>query len=98
MGFTVKGTTTIETQQAGATQSFNNYGITAGDGVFSDAASVTTGTPGWTDIQVGWYAYGADLVNGIITAIDHATGAVSVSLGQFDPGHLYTFSSTPFPV
>jgi hypothetical protein len=97
MALTIKGATIIETEQAGATQSFTNFANDAGAGLFSNAGSESQGSPGWSDVQVGWYVYGAGAINSQISAIDHGTGSVTVNTGQFNPGSIYTFGATAFP-
>jgi len=98
MGFTVHGTQVTQSQQTGSTQSFDNYStdITA-EGVFSDAAAVSTSTPGWADIQVGWYVWGAGCVNAVVSAIKNSAGTVTVTGGTFTPGEQYVFSASAYP-
>jgi len=97
MSFIIDGSTTVESEQAGSTQSFNNYATESGDGLFSDAAANSTTTPGWNDVQVGWYVWGPGAFNSVVTAIDNAAGTVSVDTGSFEPGYIYLFKATVFP-
>jgi len=98
MSFIIDGSTTVESEQPGSTQSFNNYATeSSATGLFSDAAINSTTTPGWNDIQVGWYTWGAGAFNSVVTAIDNAAGTVTIGSGAFEPGHIYVFKATAYP-
>lgn len=98
MGFTVHGTQVTQSQQAGSTQSFFNSTADVGtDGLFSDAASKSTTTPGWTDVQAGWYVWGAGCQNATVVTIDNAAGTVTITGGTFSPSEEYVFKATPYP-
>lgn len=98
MGFTIHGTQVTQSQQAGSTQSFTNYNTNAGpDGLFSDAQANSTTSPGWSDVQVGWYVWGAGCQNAVITGIASSAGTVTVTGGTFNPSEVYVFKATPYP-
>jgi hypothetical protein len=98
MSFTIQGVTIVESAQPGSTQSFNNYATEAGlTGLFSDAASISDKSPGWNDVQVGWYVWGAGVNNSVVTAIDNAAGTVTVDSGAFVPGAVYLFKADAYP-
>jgi hypothetical protein len=99
MGFQAQGNVITQSQQAGSTQSFTNFGTQVGaNGLFSNAGATTAGSPGWYDINVGWYVYGTGITNGVITAINNSAGTVTVGAGAFVPGAIYVFKSTPYPI
>jgi len=99
MSLNIQGTTTVESQLEGSTQSFSNYATeSSAIGVFSDAAATSTQTPGWNEIQTGWYVWGAGANNATVAAIEHSAGVVTLDGGEFMPGHLYVFRAIPYPV
>jgi len=99
MGFTVRGTQVTQSQQAGSTQSFFNFTTDVGtDGLFSNAQATSITTPGWSDVQAGWYVWGAGCVNAVVDTIDNAAGTVTITGGTFSPNEEYVFKATPYPV
>jgi len=98
MSFIINGTTIVESEQPGSTQSFTNYATeSSATGSFSDAAATSTTTPGWNDVQVGWYVWGPGAFNSVVTAIDNAAGTATVGSGTFEPGYIYLFKATAYP-
>ena len=77
----------------------NVLGLDSNIGYFYDGFYIHGGNHNLINVQVGWYAQGEGVVNGLVVDVNQAEEKITIALpNRFKSGKSYTFTSEPVPV